>query len=211
MESEQLAIFTEQMERIGVCSRTEVHAQGYWHETFHCWFLQQTDGKDYLLFQLRAAQKKDFPSTLDVTAAGHLLADETPADGVREIEEELGVKLSFHDLIDAGIIPHQIELGALKNREFCHIYFYQLTQAIETLVLQPEEVAGIFQIELGVFEQFIAQERTTIPGYGYIIQADGTRQTLIKEFGTADLCPHNPHYFPEIIQTARQILHKSNA
>jgi hypothetical protein len=62
METEQLKIFDENRNPIGVASREDVHRLGYWHETFHCWFV-------------------------DITAAGHLMADESVEDGVREIKE----------------------------------------------------------------------------------------------------------------------------
>ncbi|WP_223260763.1 NUDIX hydrolase [Bacillus sp. LNXM65] len=91
MEQEKLNILNEQHEAIGVAPRSDVHAQGLWHETFHFWLLKKELDTVYLYFQLRSPAKKDFPSLFDITAAGHLLANEQPSDGVREVEEELGL------------------------------------------------------------------------------------------------------------------------
>ncbi|GER90820.1 putative Nudix hydrolase [Dictyobacter vulcani] len=206
METEQLAIFTEQMERIGVQSRAEVHAQGSWHETFHCWFVQEVDGKHYLLFQQRAAQKKDFPALLDITAAGHLLSYETPRDGVREIQEELGLTLTFTDLFPAGIIQDPILLGSFLDREFCHVYLYKLTQPITALILQRDEVAAIVQITVEDFAQLLQQKVHTIPGHNYLSDQDNIQQVTHSSYKITDFCPHNPEYYQAILHHAEQLL-----
>jgi isopentenyldiphosphate isomerase len=211
METEELAIFTENMERIGTRTRAEVHARGYWHETFQCWFIQEDKGEHFLLFQLRAAQKKDFPNTLDITAAGHLLSHETPRDGLREIREELGLNLSFEDLIANGIIKDQILCGELKDYEFCHSYFYRLTQSLDTFILQEEEVQGIFCIALNDFERLIRQETKIIDACGYLRQTDGTLQLSQKRCKVTDFCPHNALYYLEIIHNAQRILKSDRA
>jgi isopentenyldiphosphate isomerase len=206
METEELAIFTDNMERIGTRTRAEVHAHGYWHETFQCWFLKEEKGKHFLLFQLRAAQKKDFPNTLDITVAGHLLSHETPRDGIREIREELGLELAFEDLIEIGIIKDQITLGELKDYEFCHSYFYHLTQPLDTFVLQEEEVQGIFCLALTDFERLIQQATKSIDAHGYLRQANGALQISEKQCTITDFCPHNAQYYLEIIHKAQQLI-----
>ena len=206
VETEELAIFTEHMERIGTRTRAEVHARGYWHETFHCWFLKEEQGKILLFFQLRAAQKKDFPNTLDITVAGHLLSHETPRDGIREMQEELGLHVSFEELIEIGIIKDQIILGELHDFEFCHSYFYRMEQPLDTLILQEEEVQGIFSLALHDFECLIRQEATTIEAHGYLRQADGTLQPAQKSCTITDFCPHHASYYLEIVRRATGLL-----
>lgn len=97
--SERLKIFDEDRFQIGIATRDEVHRFGFWHETFHCWFVSEEAGTYYIYLQLRSATKKDYPNLLDITAAGHLLADETVQDGIREIKEEIGIDLTIEDLI----------------------------------------------------------------------------------------------------------------
>ncbi|WP_332310344.1 hypothetical protein [Metabacillus litoralis] len=106
MENELLKIFDDDRNQIGIASREDVHKFGYWHEAFHCWFISKVRDTYYLYLQLRSATKKDYPNLLDITAAGHLLANETVQDGVREIKEEVGIYISFHELIPLGIIDY---------------------------------------------------------------------------------------------------------
>ena len=57
--------------------KSEVHANGYWHRSFHCWIIfRASEGKDYILLQKRAPDKKSWPNRLDISAAGHYSAGE---------------------------------------------------------------------------------------------------------------------------------------
>ncbi|GHO82039.1 NUDIX hydrolase [Dictyobacter formicarum] len=206
METEQLAIFSATMERIGVRTRAEVHSKGYWHETFQCWFLQEQAGRRYILFQQRAPQKKDFPNQLDITAAGHLLANETPQDGVREIHEELGLELSLTDLVPAGIVPDPILLPHFQDREFCHLFFYVLPGPVTNLVLQREEVAGIAYIELNACECLLHREISELSAQVYLTDAHDPQKIITRRFQRQDFCPHSDQYYDTVLSFARQLL-----
>ncbi|WP_059173096.1 NUDIX domain-containing protein [Bacillus sp. FJAT-27445] len=143
MTTEIIRIFDAEMNHIGEKAREEVHRTGDWHETFHCWF---TLGEDVLV-QKRSETKKDYPGLFDITSAGHLMADETIEDGIREIEEELGVRLGFNDLISLGILKEEIKLETIYDREFCHVFLYECTE-MPKFVLQEEEVESIHKIRL---------------------------------------------------------------
>jgi isopentenyldiphosphate isomerase len=104
MESELIKRFDEHGNQAGVATREEIHKMGYWHETFHCWFIGREEGIDYIYFQIRSGTKKDYSNLLDITAAGHLLAHETIYDGIREVKEEIGIDVSFNELVPLGVI-----------------------------------------------------------------------------------------------------------
>lgn len=126
MEHELLKIFDQYRNHAGVASREEVHREGYWHETFHCWFVREEEGVQYIYLQKRSALKKDYPDLLDITAAGHILAQETIQDGVREIKEELGVDVSFNELIPLGIIEYSVARDELKDNELSHVFYLKV-------------------------------------------------------------------------------------
>ena len=77
-----------------------------------------TPGGSYLLLQRRAATKDTWPGYLDVTAAGHLASGEETVDGLREVEEELGLRIEPERLVPLGTrrveqeIPDGCDRGA---------------------------------------------------------------------------------------------------
>ena len=83
--AEMIDIFDGNHRLIGSFERKAAHVQGLWHQTFHCWITW----KDTVILQLRAPTKANYPNMLDISAAGHLEAGETPLERVREIEAEL--------------------------------------------------------------------------------------------------------------------------
>lgn len=142
MENEFFKIFDEERNIIGVASRKDVHELGYWHETFHCWFVTNIEGKDYIYLQLRSDTKQDYPNLLDITVAGHLMADETAREGVREIKEEVGIDIPFHDLVPLGLIKYCVINENLIDKELAHLFLYKSAHNLNDFTIQPEEVSG---------------------------------------------------------------------
>ncbi len=203
MESEQLNIFDDDMRLLGTRNRAEVHTQGFWHQTFHVWFLRHSASRLTLLFQLRSAQKRTCPNTLDITAAGHLLVGEEVMDGLREVNEELGVTLAAQDLYPVGIIKDEILRSGLIDREFCHVYFYVSPTAGENFVLQADEVAGIIEIAYDEFAALITGYLDTVTGNGYLLAPDGTKVPVQRNFTHDDFCPHSQPYYTALLTALR--------
>jgi len=65
----------------------DVHKKGLWHQTFACWIVNPQ--KETVLFQLRGVRNRIDPGSFDASSSGHLKAGESPADGFRELSEEL--------------------------------------------------------------------------------------------------------------------------
>ncbi|MEZ0226050.1 MAG: NUDIX domain-containing protein [Alphaproteobacteria bacterium] len=102
--------------------------------------------KRTVLLQLRGPQNKVDPGTYDASGGGHLVSGEVPADGFRELHEELGVEVPEGDRFYLGIHRKVALLGKYINHEFCHIYFARSTASPEFLVLQAGEVDGVAEI-----------------------------------------------------------------
>jgi isopentenyldiphosphate isomerase len=119
MDDELIDVFDERGWHRGTKRRGDVHRDGDWHLAFHLWVV----APEGVLFQRRAADKSSWPGYLDASAAGHLLAGETVADGMREAEEELGAAYAFADLTALGV--HRVadvERSGLVNRELQHVF-----------------------------------------------------------------------------------------
>jgi isopentenyldiphosphate isomerase len=96
------------MVKVGEATRQNVHVQGLWHQTFHCWIVHtSTTGESSLLLQVRHKDKDTYPNLLDISCAGHLQKGETVEDGVRKLQKELGVSVSFNNLIYCGMIAEE--------------------------------------------------------------------------------------------------------
>ncbi|QOT00974.1 NUDIX hydrolase [Brevibacterium sp. JNUCC-42] len=201
MEIEMLAIFDESHNQVGSASRAEVHSQGLWHETFHCWFISRGNGIDYIHFQIRSEMKKDFPSLLDITAAGHLLAHETIHDGIREVEEELGIHVSFNDLVPLGVIKNCIKQEGFIDRELSHVFLYQSKQAMSDYTFQQEEVSGMVKAEFAGFCELWLGDKQELVVEGFERNMESECIPVQKLVGKQNFVPHERAYFEDVIKS----------
>lgn len=204
MGNEQLKIFDEYRNQIGVANREDVHKLGYWHEAFHCWFISNEMGIDYLYLQLRSNTKKDYPSLLDITAAGHLLANETVQDGVREIKEEIGIDISFQELIPLGIIDYCVIKEDFIDKELANVYMYKSEESFDDFILQEEEVAGIVKTEFNHFVELWFGKREKIKIRGFEIKKDGNKILIDENVGRNKFVPHQIEFYKAVIEKIKE-------
>lgn len=158
MSDELLDIYDENMRLIGAKPRSDVHKHGYWHKCFQCWIVARRAGRGYVLFQRRSAGKSLYPNALDITAAGHLRHGETIQDGLREIEEELGIHVRPSDLVPLGTRCEVARINNLIDREFSETYLYQDNRDLCDYRLDAGEVAGLVEVELRAGMQLFTGE-----------------------------------------------------
>jgi isopentenyldiphosphate isomerase len=187
IEVERLKVFDESYTYVKDESRDEVHRKGLWHETFHCWLVDD----EFVYIQKRSAVKKDFPALFDITAAGHILVTETVMDGIREVEEELGLVVDLKKMYSKGVIRDVIELPGFIDREFANVFLYQSTFKPSEFLLQQEEVASVHRIERSDLMNLFLNETAKVLCINIF---DGT--TL--EIGLADFVPHERNYFEQV-------------
>lgn len=205
MESEMLKIFDESGMEIGKASRAEVHKMGHWHETFHCWFTEKIDGEDFIFLQIRSADKKDYPNLLDITAAGHILANEHFLDGLREIKEELGVELSIEDLFSVGVIKDSLKSLNFNDNELCHVYLYNEHVPYEKYKLQKEEVSGIVSIRLNDFEKLWFNKINEIDASGFRVMENGQKEFITLEVKKENFVPHENSYINNVMKAIKEM------
>ena len=147
MGDELIDVLDDGMEIVGQAPRSEVHAKGYWHRAFHCWVVSEGPaGEASLVFQLRSKDKDLVPNSLDVSAAGHLLTGENPTDGLRELEEELGVNAHIDSLAFLGVHVDVCCRDGYINREFDYTYLIRDDRDLLEYRVQPSEVTGLSRI-----------------------------------------------------------------
>ncbi len=142
MADELIDVYNEQNESLEApLMKSEVHRRGLWHRASHIW-IYNTKGE--ILLQLRAAQKDYYPNVWDVSAAGHIAAGEEPLTAaIRELEEELGLRVTPNALELYTIAQEKNIYKKILSNEFQYIYFLRFDGDIATLKIQPEEVEEI--------------------------------------------------------------------
>lgn len=163
---EMLDIFNANLESLGTMERLKAHLQGQWHQTFHCWVISgEAPGK--ILFQVRSAEMINFPSALDVSAAGHLEAGETIDEGLREVAEELGIAVNNQDLYELG---YRVEVADQKNgqrnREYQKVYLYRCDAPLSSYNPQVEEVAGLLWVTIPDALSVFSGKEASVHGEG---------------------------------------------
>ncbi len=146
--SELFDIYDESLCHIGVKSRQAVHRDGDWHQVFHCWVIGREPVGEYVILQFRSDDKDMYPGKVDISAAGHLEAGESVADGVREIEEELGLRLKFECLKPLG---RRLGISRFRDKidcQICHVFFYECDLPLADYNYNKEELAGILKLPL---------------------------------------------------------------
>ncbi|WP_299382168.1 NUDIX domain-containing protein [uncultured Lacinutrix sp.] len=142
--------------------KSEIHSKGHYHNTAHIWFYTR-EGE--ILLAQRAASKVIFPLLWDVSVAGHIDAGETIEVGaLREIKEEIGLKIKASDLEKIGVFEcFQTYPNGIKDNEFHHTYIAELLLPVSCLKLQKEEVEALKLVRM--FDFFELLENSEINGH----------------------------------------------
>ena len=141
---EYLDYYDEDGNYLGYKSRDEVHKEGLWHNTVHCW-LYEMDGSVY--FQIRKDSGKFY-----TTASGHVLKDETIKDAFRrEINEEIGLDIDSSDATLVDIVPwhmDKIKNGSLfKDRAKANVYVDLFEGDLDSFKFDHNEVLGVVKVK----------------------------------------------------------------
>ncbi|MAS34584.1 MAG: NUDIX hydrolase [Anaerolineaceae bacterium] len=162
--AEQLDIYNENMQHLGIKDRDAVHRDGDWHRTFHCWLCyRDAQGQDFVIFQKRGPDKEFHANLLDVSAAGHYESGEALADGVREVEEELGIRVDFDDLLPVGIRYSVYRENALVDYEFNEVFLLRDDRPLAAYQPQPNEVSDLVRVNIDAALALFHGDCTAIP------------------------------------------------
>lgn len=199
---EKIDVLDEHGEKTGqIVWRSEAHRKGLWHRCFHCWILSpetELDGPR-LFVQRRASGKETWPDRLDVTVGGHLGAGEEPLDGLREVEEELGLDVEPDELMILGIRRVELQIPAGLDREFQDVFLLARNLTPDDLCLQEEEVASVVSLRLADTEALCGGAAVRAEEW-----TDGERRSV--EINLADFVPGEDGYLPRVAYAARAIL-----
>ena len=181
--------------------KSEAHRRGLWHRCFHCWTFgaDAGTGEPYLLVQRRAATKDTWPGYLDVTAAGHLAAGEEALDGLREVEEELGLRVDPGRLVPLGTRRVEQRISGGFDREIHDVFLLHDDTPPGDLRLQKEEVEAVLRIGLDGVEALGAAGSASAREY----RGGEVSETRVH---VSDFVPNTDDYLRRVAVAARAAL-----
>jgi isopentenyldiphosphate isomerase len=206
--AENIDIYDANLGHKGVMERIKAHKEGEWHRTFHCWVVSTEEGGS-LLFQQRSMKMKNFPGLLDVSAAGHIEAGEAIEEGVRELNEELGIEIDESKLIRLGErIEVADQANGQRNREYQSVYMYLTSQPISSYKPEEYEVTALVLLNIqDGFKLFRGEvEKVTMKGCSYEINENGIWEPFTLEATTKSFLPRIQQYYLTSLIMAERLL-----
>jgi len=143
----------------------EAHQKDLWHRVFTCIIVNPKNKTIILQKKVPGRYSFDRPDYLDINVGEHYKAGELIRQGVREIEEEIGIKVKFKDLISLGI--RQTAETVSKNyiaNEFQHIFLYPPIRKLEDYKLDNTEVNGLVELHIQDAIGLLLQKKDRIKG-----------------------------------------------
>lgn len=187
---EMLSFYDDNLNEIGITTRSEIHLRGLLHQVVHCWVIDDSCDEKWIYFQQRSYKKKDFPGLYDISAAGHIdIGEEIDEAAKREIEEEIGIVIDPQKLKYIGSIKEELKLDDFFNSEICHIYLYSIEN--------PEfycgcEVEKMVKISLTEFKKYVLDNSKNIMAFSL----DTECEFIIRP---QEFCLHKKEYLEMLI------------
>jgi len=140
---EELETIDEEGKIIRKESREKIHKEGLLHREVHVWVYND---KGEILFQKRAPNKDTFPNLFDASAGGHVdIGEDYLSAGIRELEEETGIKAEKEDLVLIGEFKKKAHDKSTDKTNYAtkKIYAYYFKGKEEELNLEKNKATKL--------------------------------------------------------------------
>jgi isopentenyldiphosphate isomerase len=184
-------------------SREAVHIDGDWHQAFHCWIVR--DHGRQVVLQRRSLQKDTFAGFWDAAAAGHWRFGESAEEAAREIAEELGLQVSFSNLVYRGRERAASRFAnGLIDREFHQVYVLELDAPLGAYRPDPSEVIGVAAFEsVDLMALASGRVREIVAREAVAVEADGRLRSASAVVSRDQLVPYSAARLRRMLGTAR--------
>jgi 8-oxo-dGTP pyrophosphatase MutT (NUDIX family) len=119
-----------------------------------------------VFFQIRSTKKPTFPGMLDSMVGGHYRVNEASCAVVREVQEEIGIKVSFRELTPLGRRIDIATFGGMPKREIAEVFLLMRDLPLGAYRPDPVEVEGLVEIPIAKGLKFFSGEVGRIAAKG---------------------------------------------
>lgn len=204
MAEEIIDVYDEKMHLLGQATRSQAHQEGLWHMSFHCWIVRRSpEGRPQVLLQVRG-KTQNHPSLIDISAAGHLLSGETPHDGIKSIEQELGLKVDFAKLTKLFTANHVFQKDGYINHEFNPTYLLEDSTPLLDYKLNPNRVEGLFIADVEDMLNLFKHKVDKIYVNGLKLNTDRKYTPFAGNITREEFVPHTDQYFIKVMENIQR-------
>ena len=140
--------------------RDIIHEKGLWHREISVWIMNQYGE---VLLQKRSAKKKQGANKWSI-CAGHVDIGEQPIQAaIREIEEELGIKVEESELRYLFTEKVATTFPNSYNNVFSYKYFLKTNIDIDEYIINLDELSELKYISLNELEQLTIEKPSNYP------------------------------------------------
>lgn len=191
MADELIDIYDVGMNYLGTAMKSQAHAEGLWHKSFYCWIVKPSkDGKHKVWLQLRGKDKELYPNLLDTSVAGHIQAGEKNKDAAREGKEEIGIEILPEKLTKLFTYVITDKNKLITNNEFAPTYLFETSAKLEDLVMQEEEVDGVFEAVISELIDLFSNKVSNIETVAMYRNKEKRKEVV----SITDFCPREEYY-----------------
>ena len=185
---EYLDYYDEKGNLLGIKARDEIHKEGLWHNTVHCWLY---DKNNNMYFQIRKDE-----NTFYTTASGHVLASETIKEAFgREVKEEIGIEVDYDNSTLVDVVEWKMDKikqngETFKDRAHANVYICELDYE-PTYHFDQNEVIGLVKVNVDDLLKLFNFEVDSINSEiidtenQHVIRNIKLEEFLVNEFETA--------------------------
>jgi len=189
-KDEMLSFYDDELNKIGIAMRSEIHSKGFLHKVVHCWIIDEADNEKWIYFQQRSYDKKDFPGLYDISAAGHVnIGEDSEVAVIRETQEEIGIVIDSQRLRFIGRIREKMYLDNFDNNEVCEVYLYPIENPKFDLGYEVEKMVKISFYE---FKKWILEGSENIVAFSM----DNKSKFILKP---QEFCAHKKEYLELVV------------
>jgi 8-oxo-dGTP pyrophosphatase MutT (NUDIX family) len=159
-----------------------------------------------LVLQRRSPSKATWPGAWDVSAAGHYRPDEGLAGGLREIEEELGLRVLATELVP--LERHREVLRyptGLRDREYQDVYLVRRDAPLSDYRPDPRGVTGLVALPALAVAALARGDVPHLLGRGWVFGPDGWSEQPVR-VPRARLVTRVGRYFERVARAAARLV-----